>query len=179
VYGPFIKEGSVVFDIGAHVGSRARFFRKLGARVVAVEPQPLLAGFLRWLFLGDEGVEVLPLAVAGQPGELELAVNPTNPTVSTASAAFRAAVAAVPSFASVRWSEGIRVETTTLDRLIEQYGRPSFIKIDVEGMEDEVLAGLSMSVPALSSSSFLPIARPPCAHWIMSATSATTGSTFR
>jgi len=37
-----------------------------------------------------------------------------------------------------------------LDALIEQYGRPDFIKIDVEGAELDVLCGLNQSVPALS-----------------------------
>ena len=31
---------SLAFDIGAHVGDRTAAFRRLGARVVAVEPQP-------------------------------------------------------------------------------------------------------------------------------------------
>jgi hypothetical protein len=39
---------------------------------------------------------------------------------------------------------------TTLDKLIEQFGIPSFIKIDVEGFEYEVIKGLSKPVKALS-----------------------------
>jgi hypothetical protein len=42
------------------------------------------------------------------------------------------------------------VPCLTLDRLIAAHGRPAFIKIDVEGFEDRVLAGLSQPVPALS-----------------------------
>jgi len=38
----------------------------------------------------------------------------------------------------------------TLNQLIEQYGLPHFCKIDVEGFEDQVLAGLSYPLPALS-----------------------------
>ena len=39
---------------------------------------------------------------------------------------------------------------TTLDALIEHSGLPSFCKIDVEGYEAEVLAGLNHRIPALS-----------------------------
>ena len=39
---------------------------------------------------------------------------------------------------------------TTLDKLIEKYGEPVFIKIDVEGFELEVLKGLTRPVKLLS-----------------------------
>jgi hypothetical protein len=38
LYGQFIKDGDLVFDVGSHVGDRAASFSRLGARVVAVEP---------------------------------------------------------------------------------------------------------------------------------------------
>ena len=44
LYRQFIEPGDLVFDIGAHVGDRVSSFRRLGARVVAVEPQALLIG---------------------------------------------------------------------------------------------------------------------------------------
>jgi hypothetical protein len=43
----------------------------------------------------------------------------------------------------------------TLDGLIARYGVPRYIKIDVEGFEIEVLAGLSQPVPLISVE-FLP-----------------------
>ena len=43
LYRQFVKRGDLVFDIGAHVGDRVAAFRRLGAKVVAVEPQPALA----------------------------------------------------------------------------------------------------------------------------------------
>ena len=43
LYARFVKPGDLVFDIGAHVGDRVAAFRRLGARVVALEPQPALA----------------------------------------------------------------------------------------------------------------------------------------
>ena len=50
----------------------------------------------------------------------------------------------------MRWNRGIEVETTTLDLLIARFGVPAFIKIDVEGSESAVLAGLTQAAPALS-----------------------------
>ena len=42
LYGNFVRPGDLVFDVGAHVGDRVASFRRLGARVVAVEPQPAM-----------------------------------------------------------------------------------------------------------------------------------------
>nr|HMT20580.1 hypothetical protein [Promineifilum sp.] len=39
-YTPFIRPDDLCFDVGAHVGNRIAAWRRLGARVVAVEPQP-------------------------------------------------------------------------------------------------------------------------------------------
>ncbi len=47
LYRQFVKPGDLVFDIGAHVGDRVGAFRRLGARVVAVEPQPALVRTLQ------------------------------------------------------------------------------------------------------------------------------------
>ena len=46
-YRRFIAPGDLVFDIGAHLGDRLAAFARLGARVVAVEPQPTFAAALR------------------------------------------------------------------------------------------------------------------------------------
>jgi FkbM family methyltransferase len=149
-YAELVRPGDLCFDIGAHVGNRTRCFRALGARVVAVEPQPRLAAFLRRILNGDPGVTLVEEAIGAAPGELELLVSARTPTVSTGSRAFLDAVGKVPSFAWVAWDERVRVPVTTLDALIARFGVPAFVKVDVEGMEAEVLAGLSRPVPALS-----------------------------
>lgn len=149
-YSQFLAAGDVGFDIGAHVGSRVRAWRSLGVRVVAVEPQPDLVRVLRLLVGRDPDVVIRPEAVGAHPGRASLRIATTTPTVSSMSAGWRGAVATDPSFARVRWNRAIEVPVVTLDTLIAAHGVPAFLKIDVEGFENEVLAGLSRPVPALS-----------------------------
>ena len=59
-------------------------------------------------------------------------------------------MAADRSFARVRWDRSVEVAVTTLDELIAAHGDPAFCKIDVEGFEADVLAGLSRPLRALS-----------------------------
>jgi FkbM family methyltransferase len=149
-YARFVAGGDLVFDIGSHVGDRVAAFRRLGARVVAAEPQPALAKTLRFLYGRDRAVTVVEGAVGREAGTVALQLNLDNPTVSTASDAFIAASRGAPGWEGQQWTRTVEVPVTTLDALIARHGAPRFIKIDVEGYEAEVLAGLSAPVPALS-----------------------------
>jgi FkbM family methyltransferase len=139
-----------VFDVGAHVGDRIGAFRRLGARVVAIEPQPALVRTLKLLYGRDPSVAIEAVAIGRNSGTIELKVNLDNPTVSTTSTAFVDAAKGAPGWERQAWTTAISVPLTTLDVLIARYGNPTFIKIDVEGFEAEALAGLTRPPPALS-----------------------------
>jgi FkbM family methyltransferase len=157
----FAGRGDLAFDIGSHVGDRIASFRRLGLRVVAVEPQPALARLLRLLYGRDREVTVVQAAVGAEPGETTLHLNLDNPTVTTLSADFMRAADGAPGWLGQRWERRVSVPVTTLDALIARFGEPRFIKIDVEGYEDQVLRGLRRHAirPGLSFE-FTTIQRP-------------------
>lgn len=148
-YRKLVSPGDLVFDIGAHVGSRSLTLSDLGAQVVAVEPQPLFAAFLR-RYLAGKLKALETVAVGARPGEVALQVSSLHPTVSSASNDFISQVGTTDGFRHVSWNRTIQVQMTSLDELIERHGPPAFCKIDVEGAEIDILNGLSQPLPLIA-----------------------------
>jgi FkbM family methyltransferase len=150
LYGGLVRRGDLVFDVGAHVGDRVASFRRLGARVVAIEPQPAMVKVLKLFYGRNSDVAIEAVAVGRAIGATIMMINADNPTVSTASPAFVSAARDAPGWDTQRWTTSVEVPVTTLDALIGKHGLPAFIKIDIEGFEAEALHGLSRAVTALS-----------------------------
>lgn len=149
LYANFLSRGDLAFDVGAHVGHRTASFLRLGAKVVAVEPQRLPAALIS-AFWGWRGAKVERAACGAHSGVATMHVNSANPIVSTLSSDFVAASQGAAGWEGQSWDRAATTRVVTLDELIAHHGRPAFIKIDVEGFESEALAGLSAPVPALS-----------------------------
>jgi FkbM family methyltransferase len=150
LYSDFIQPGDLVFDVGAHVGDRIASFRRLGARVVAVEPQRAMANVLTLLYGLNRKILIEQVAVGREPGRVRMLINADNPTVSSVSKVFVDAARDAPGWETQRWTGSAEINVTTLDALIAKHGRPAFIKLDVEGYEAEALRGLSQAVRGLS-----------------------------
>jgi FkbM family methyltransferase len=162
-YRSLLKPGDLAFDVGAHVGTRARAMRAAGARVVAVEPQAPFAAFLRRSLPRD--ITLVEAALGPQETVAEMAVSTLHPTVSSLQPGFAETAVEAPGFSHVRWDRRQQVRVTTLDSLIARHGLPAYVKIDVEGFELSVLAGLSRPIP-LVSVEYLP-ALPDATHAVV------------
>ena len=150
LYATFAGPRDLVFDVGAHAGNRTRALAALGCRVVSLEPQPDFATLLRLLFGRHPRVSILEAAVGDHAGVATLSISDRTPTMTTLAARWRAARERDPVFNGVQWNRDVDVELVTLDALVARFGLPAFVKIDVEGAEPAVLAGLTRPVPALS-----------------------------
>lgn len=149
-YQDLIPKDSLVFDVGAHVGSRTSSLLANGAHCIAIEPQPVFAQLLQRLFANNQRVSLVTSAVGRESGEAQLHVSSRHPTVSSLSADWVKRVGTTSGFEEVDWDQKVTVPVTTLDALITEYGMPEFCKIDVEGMEAEILAGLSVPIPIVA-----------------------------
>lgn len=150
LYQQFMTKDSLCFDIGSNFGNRIPVWRKLGAKIVAIEPQPFLFNFLTRKYAKYKDVTVLRGVVSDEMGTMKLFHNIQNPTLSTTDQSWIKDKAKDPTWGKFKWDTVIEVEAVTLDHLIERYGMPDFCKIDVEGAELQVLMGLSQPIKAVS-----------------------------
>lgn len=148
-YRQFAGQGDRVFDVGANLGNRAKIFSRLGAYVVAVEPQADCARHLHSVFHKVPNFCLVQRALGSSAGQLEMLIHEDHSMISSLSPDWVRSVTESGRFAN-KWNRKVLVQVDTLDHLIAEYGAPDFVKIDVEGFEDQVVAGLSVPVKALS-----------------------------
>lgn len=136
-YKQLINPGDLCFDIGANVGQTTEALVDCGARVIAVEPNPLCIPVLRWQFGRNHQVKLVQKAVGAKRGSAVLNYRGTDSTASILT----------------DWPFGNHdshtVELIALDDLIAEFGRPRLCKVDVEGYEVEVFNGLSQPIPII------------------------------
>ena len=147
-YSQFVKSDDLCFDIGANYGNRVEAFLRLGARVVAVEPQDDVMHYLLLKYRRESRVTLIHAGLDNSEGERIMYVCETTRGASSMSQEL-VEVQKI-KHPILQYKHIIKVPVTTMDHLVGIYGIPAFCKIDVEGYEYNVLRGLTQAIPLLS-----------------------------
>jgi len=144
-----VPPNSLIFDIGANVGTFAEVYAGVQCRVVAVEPNADCARQIQ-LRYPDLPIQTLQTAVGSRCGLATLHVSNSWDATSTLSTEWIETMERWDNRYQQNWNREDTVPILTLDSLIAHFGQPYYIKIDVEGYELEALQGLSNQPPLLS-----------------------------
>jgi FkbM family methyltransferase len=146
-YLQFLQPGDIYFDVGANMGNRIEPLVEQGIKIIAVEPQENLAQFLKKKY--GERITVIQKGLGALDQEAQMFISSSH-VFSSFSSDWIDSVKKSGRFKEHTWEATATVKITTLDALIKQFGKPKFIKIDVEGYEFEVLKGLSIPIENIS-----------------------------
>lgn len=141
------SKDDIYFDVGANYGNRIEPIIGRINNIIAIEPQPACIKFLKRKY-GNK-ITIVPKGL-GKIEETKTMYISNAHTLSSFSKEWIEATKDSGRFSQYTWEEEKQIEMTTLDILINKYGQPKFIKIDVEGFELDVLQGLSQVVEYLS-----------------------------
>jgi FkbM family methyltransferase len=120
----------LAFDAGMNNGDDTRYYLKKGWDVVAIEADPALCetvGEDLREFVDEGRLKILNVAVADEDGTLEFHVDVVN--------SVRSSLKPNPE----RQMRRIEVPARKMSSLVAEYGRPDFVKIDVEHVDQLVL----------------------------------------
>ncbi|VAV94658.1 hypothetical protein MNBD_ALPHA02-1752 [hydrothermal vent metagenome] len=165
----FLCQGNKTsLDVGAKFGMYTHRLNNHSNKVIAFEPIKELSGALSKIF-GRENVDIMPLALSDNAGSVSM----RTPIYKSGNPCYGRSSIEIENHLEFEKTDGweeFTVETTRLDDLtIKDIG---FIKIDVEGHEQAVLAGAVLTIqkyrPAMlieANNSHLPQAIEKLFNW--------------
>lgn len=135
--GQLIKPGALILDVGAYIGTHSLSFSRIVGNegfVFSFEPQRIAFEFLCANIALNNLLNVFPMNAAVSDKEGELIIPIVNPNRPTNAAALKIS----------GHSSGDRIHQITVDSL--SLNRCNLLKIDVEGMESNVIQGAQKTI---------------------------------
>lgn len=137
----------LLFDVGANRGDATTAALHKGyEKIIALEPAPKMFSLLSRAFIYNSRVVPLRFAVSDTNNEIIEFYECVEDGLSSMEKGWLTDPSMPYNGKPYRTISAI---TCTLDWLIEQYGNPDLVKIDVEGAESQVLAGLTKKPKAI------------------------------
>lgn len=132
----------MIFDIGANRGlfTDVCISNNPNSKIITIEANPYLFNYLIEKYKNNKNVEVINTLISKENDRLIPFYLSNADTISTASVDWITQSRFTNSYV---WYKPIQIKSRSLDSLIDEYGIPELIKIDVEGYEYEVISGLS------------------------------------
>lgn len=161
VYTAHVRAGSTAVDVGANIGCHTIILASLvgpRGRVLAYEPQPLLAGLLRANTAGAAaGIEVRQAAVGESAGTARVSLPDYETSGNPGGWSLAVGSGKEVKRRIVLGDEPEDVDVVRLDDedAVSSDGAVDLIKIDVEGMELDVLQGGARLLAAHQPAIFL------------------------
>jgi FkbM family methyltransferase len=122
----------LVYDVGANNGDDVEYYLKKGLKVVAIEANPTLASAIRSRFADPVrrgALTVLNVAVGSKSGRALFYVSMDNDKIGSLTR---------PPDCFGDLIE-VDVEVRTLSSIIDEFGDPAFVKVDIEGLDAAIL----------------------------------------
>lgn len=137
----------LVFDIGANIGKWSIANIDNVNQIIAVEASPKTFGQLKEKCNSKQNILPLNYAVCNNNGKDIVFYESNSDCISTLNIDWLNNP--ISRFYKHSNFTEIICKTITLDMLIEQYGKPQFIKVDVEGAEFDCISSLTQKIDLL------------------------------
>jgi len=136
------KPRNLAFDIGANQGEYSKILATLYKKVISFEPQSEMLKKLLVQKHSFPNIEIVPKAISDKDGKAKIFISKQN-EMSSLERDWINSMQQTKRFGLNEWKEERDIDTTTLERVINQFGVPDFIKVDVEGHELKVFKTLN------------------------------------
>ena len=135
-----LMKEQVIFDVGMHTGKDTDYYLKKGFKVIAIEANPALVKINRDTFekfLLSGSLTICDVAIANCEGEINFYINDQHDDWGTISSDFASRNEKLGTQNKI-----IKVKSQRFSTLLEKYGIPYYLKIDIEGADILCLEGL-------------------------------------